>query len=110
MPTAAKNVFLFLLLTSAVTATNAAQSPPAAPPAPLPAQLFSAKTVFISNTTGRAATYPGITELTYNEFYAAMKGWGRYRPRTLSWSPKFAMPPRWGLPMAATPANMRNSI
>ena len=79
MPTAAKNVFLFLLLTSAVTATNAAQSPPAAPPAPLPAQLFSAKTVFISNTTGRAATYPGITELTYNEFYAAMKGWGRYQ-------------------------------
>ncbi len=79
MPTTARNILLFSMLTCAVAATNAAQSPSTAPPAPLPSQLFSAKTVFISNTTGRAAAYPGISEFTYNEFYAALKNWGRYQ-------------------------------
>jgi len=44
----------------------------AAPAAPLPAQIASAKKAFISNTGIGAAT-------NYNEFYAAIKGWGRYQ-------------------------------
>jgi len=79
MPKPAKNFFLLLFLMCASAAAIAAQSPPTAPPAPLPAQLFTAKTIFISNTTGRAATYPGISEYTYDEFHALMKSWGRYQ-------------------------------
>jgi hypothetical protein len=43
----------------------------AAPPAPLPSQIATAKKVFISNA--------GVgTDKTYNEFYSAIKSWGRY--------------------------------
>jgi hypothetical protein len=42
-----------------------------APAAPIPSQIFTAKKVFISNA--------GVeTDWNYNEFYAAIKGWGRY--------------------------------
>ena len=54
------------------------------PAAPVPAQILKAKKVFIAN--GGAAVY-GIRKFTafhggpnrpYNEFYVAMKKWGRY--------------------------------
>jgi len=54
------------------------------PAAPVPAQILNAKKVFIAN--GGAAVY-GIRQFIayhggpnrpYNEFYAAMKKWGRY--------------------------------
>lgn len=42
-----------------------------APAAPLPSQIVAAKKVFISNA--------GVdTDRTYNEFYAAIKSWGRH--------------------------------
>jgi hypothetical protein len=66
---------VFIFIASSAVGISSAQ----VPAAPLPAQIFSAKTVFISNTSGRSAVYPGISELTYNEFYAAMKAWGRYQ-------------------------------
>jgi hypothetical protein len=41
------------------------------PAAPRPAQIVAAKKVFISNA--------GVgTDMTYDQFYAAIKGWGRY--------------------------------
>jgi hypothetical protein len=37
-----------------------------------------AKKVFISNNPGDNAVPEGTPEVTYDEFYAAMKSWGRY--------------------------------
>ena len=51
----------------------------AVPPAPVPSPIAAAKKVFISNAPGSnlPASFGG-TDRTYNEFYAAMKGWGHY--------------------------------
>jgi hypothetical protein len=46
--------------------------------APRPAQLLSAKKVFVSNASGEAVTPQGVSELAYNEFYADLKSWGAY--------------------------------
>jgi hypothetical protein len=54
-------------------------------PAPIPAQIGSAKRLFISNAGEEAffrlpkdAMYRGGANRAYNQFYAAMKSWGRY--------------------------------
>jgi len=52
-------------------------------PAPIPAQIITAKKVFIANGGGDksgydGATYSGGPDRAYNEFYAVMKAWGRY--------------------------------
>jgi hypothetical protein len=39
-------------------------------------QILNGKAVFISNGESTAVT--GVPNLVYNEFYAAMKTWGRY--------------------------------
>jgi hypothetical protein len=57
--------------------------PPAAPSAPIPAQIVPAKKVFISYSGGEERWYEdpvftGGLDRTYNEFYAAIKTWGRY--------------------------------
>jgi hypothetical protein len=51
----------------------------AVPPAPLPSPIAAAKKVFISNAPGSSlpSSFSG-PDRTYNEFYAAMKGWGHY--------------------------------
>ncbi len=51
----------------------------AVPPAPVPSPIAAAKKVFISNAPGSSlpASYGG-PDRAYNEFYAAMKGWGHY--------------------------------
>lgn len=52
--------------------------------APVPAQILAAKRIFIPNE-GREcvefdqAGFPGGSNRAYDEFYAAMKRWGRYR-------------------------------
>jgi hypothetical protein len=62
----------------------AAQQPKqAVPPAPVPAQITAARKVFIayagqeSNST--LPDYNGGPDRTYNQFYAIVKGWGRYQ-------------------------------
>jgi hypothetical protein len=48
-------------------------------PAPVPAQVFTARKVFVSNAGGDTlGDYSGGPERTYNQLYAALKGWGRY--------------------------------
>lgn len=52
-------------------------------PAPIPTQILTAKKVFIANGGGdesryESALYSGGPDRPYNEFYAAMKAWGRY--------------------------------
>jgi hypothetical protein len=60
-----------------------AQSPNTVPQAPVPSQIITAKRVFVSNTSsdGVSAGYfwkIGGPQRPYDEFYAAMKNWGRY--------------------------------
>jgi hypothetical protein len=54
-----------------------------AAPAPIPAPILTAKKVFIANGGGdesgfETESYSGGSDRAYNEFYAAMKSWGRY--------------------------------
>jgi hypothetical protein len=56
------------------------------PSAPVPAQLVSAGKIFISNAGGdidpntrRLGEFVGLPIRPYNEFYSAMKSWGRYQ-------------------------------
>jgi hypothetical protein len=72
----------FLLLSPLLVALPAlSQQQPAA--APIPSPILTAKTVFISNASGEYVepTIPptGAGNLAYNEFYTAMKDWGRYQ-------------------------------
>ena len=61
-----------------------AQQPKEAPPAPVPAQISTAKKVFISNAgvdaiAASAFNSHGLNpNQAYDGFYAAMKAWGRY--------------------------------
>jgi hypothetical protein len=48
------------------------------PPAPIPSQIISGKTVFVSNASGENASANADPNLAYNEFYAALKSWGHY--------------------------------
>src|SRR5271155_52641 len=60
----------------------AAKDTKEAPPAPVPAQILAAKTVFIANAGGEdnssESQFSGGPDRAYNQFYAAIKGWGRY--------------------------------
>ena len=68
---------LFLMFAAAAHAQSAKSAAPA--PAPVPEQIAKAKTVFISNAGADGAEiYSGGVDRPYNQFYAAMKSWGRY--------------------------------
>jgi hypothetical protein len=68
---------IVLTLTLAAGAQQAKNEAPA--PAPVPEQIAKAKTVFVSNAgADGAAKYSGGEDRPYNQFYAAMKSWGRY--------------------------------
>src|SRR5260370_28893915 len=48
-------------------------------PAPLPAQIFTARKIFVSNAGDETlGEFSGGPDRAYNELYAALKGWGRY--------------------------------
>lgn len=57
-----------------------AQAANVAPAAPLPSQILTAKKVFISNAGGEwnSNLWSGGPERTYDDFYAAVKSWGKY--------------------------------
>jgi hypothetical protein len=71
-----------LTCTFADAGTARAQSPSA----PVPAQLVSAGRIFISNAGGdidpntkQLGEFVGLPVRPYNDFYSAMKSWGRYQ-------------------------------
>ena len=69
-----------IALAIAVFAGSAsAQQPGDSVAAPVPSPIFTAKTLFISNASGEILLPAGTPDLTYNEFCAAMKNWGRYK-------------------------------
>lgn len=45
---------------------------------PVPEPIVNAKKVFISNAGGGCAVISGSPDRAYNEFYSAVKDWGRY--------------------------------
>jgi hypothetical protein len=60
-----------------------AQKPAPARPAPIPSQILAAKKIFIANAGGdemtrQDAIFTGGPARAYNQFYAAMKTWGRF--------------------------------
>src|SRR6266566_3950796 len=56
-----------------------AQQPRNVLPAPFPAQIYSGRKVFVSNAGGDSNhSYSGEPQRLYNQFYAALKSWGRY--------------------------------
>jgi len=62
---------------------GATQHSKSAAPAPIPSLILSANKVFIANGGGDESLfdmpqYSGGPDRLYNEFYAAMKSWGRY--------------------------------
>ena len=65
-----------------VSVLAAEQAKPALP-APIPSQILAAKRVFVANAGGDEplmddGQLSGGPDRTYNQFYAAMKTWGRY--------------------------------
>jgi len=79
--------FCLVLLFAACTPALAAQRvrKPVIEPAPVPPQIAAAQKVFISNGGGATlndalgtTVVSGGPDRPYDEFYAAMKGWGRY--------------------------------
>ncbi len=75
-----------VLLAIAVGAAPAmqAQQPNGTPAAPVPAPIVTGKTAFISNAGMDSMSLSvfrnaGDPDQPYNEFYAAMKSWGRYK-------------------------------
>src|SRR5580704_15260014 len=79
MPRIVRISLLCLTFASPMLISNSAmakkQDEPSA--APIPVQITTAKKVFISYREGDAD--PGAPNLTYNEFYALMKAWGKYQ-------------------------------
>lgn len=73
--------FLTLLMVLIAVPFSSAQKSPNPPAAPVPAQILSAKRVFISNGGSSVESAPDVIppNLPYDEFYAGMQAWGRYK-------------------------------
>ncbi len=80
-----KSVLLSVVFTIALIVCATAQQAKAPSAAPVPPQISGAQKVFISNAGGEsfetvinATVFNGGPDRPYNEFYAAIKDWGRY--------------------------------
>jgi len=83
MPSAVQRATLCLItwMTIATIPMVIAEEPPGPPPAPVPSQILAAKKIFISN--GGEDIWLDYDpkhdpSLTYHEFYADIKSWGKY--------------------------------
>lgn len=72
------SIFIMALLLLTLVPRSRAQTPADPPLAPVPAQILTGKTVFISNVSGDFPVPAGTPDLTYNEFYSDMKSWGHF--------------------------------
>jgi hypothetical protein len=93
-----------LMISMLPVSAPAAEQPKQAPPAPIPAQILEAKKVFVSNGGGDEPVaddpqFSGDSDRAYNQFYAAMKTWGKYElvnapgDADLWFEIRFSMPP-----------------
>ena len=81
----ARGMFRFMVVCLGLMATSWAQLPKGAAPAPVPPQVAAAKRVFIANAGGAnfetvfsEIAFSGGPDRAYDQFYVAMKSWGRY--------------------------------
>ena len=76
-----KAAILLVVITAWTVSTTPANAQQAKEtlPAPIPSQIVSAKKVFLSNAGGDShGLYSGEPRRLYDQFYAALKSWGRY--------------------------------
>jgi hypothetical protein len=76
-------VIAVLLLISLAQAPILGAVEPKVAPGPIPTQIATAKKVFIANAGGEQpwfedAQFGGTADRAYDQFYAAIKTWGRY--------------------------------
>lgn len=76
-------VVCFIFLTLQFAISTAQSKPTEAPTAPVPAQILSAKKIFIANAgedemAEGDPVFSGGPDRAYNQFYAAVKNWGRF--------------------------------
>ncbi len=78
-------VCCFLIVVLGLVSLARAQRPKMPAPAPVPRQIGAAQKVFIANGGGESfetiinqTVFDGGPDRPYNQFYAAMKEWGRY--------------------------------
>jgi len=75
--TSSIGTFLIIAATALLSVPTAAAKKVSDPPAaPIPIQILTGKKEFIANGESTAATE--VPNLTYDEFYADMKSWGKY--------------------------------
>ena len=80
MLTVAKSVFSSIVLIIALTAAPFLAAQQAKDAAPIPAQITTAKKVFISNGgQDDLGGFGAEPDRTYNQFYSAVKNWGQYQ-------------------------------
>jgi hypothetical protein len=76
------NGVMFAIMLFSTVAGNAQEQAPVTI-APVPPQLFAAKTIFISNAGADSGLFPhpfsGDPDRAYNEFHANLVSWGRYQ-------------------------------
>jgi hypothetical protein len=73
--------FCLLLALLQLPLAMAQSKPTVAPDAPVPTQILSAKKIFIANAGADEAIgqlFSGEPDRAYNQFYAALKSWGRF--------------------------------
>ena len=74
-----KFAILFGVIAACVPACDASPQAKVVPPAPFPAQITGGKKVFVSNAGGDTnRLYSGESRRLYDQFYSALKSWGRY--------------------------------
>jgi hypothetical protein len=75
-------VYATLAISLIAVQVSAAKDTKEVSPAPVPTQILTAKTVFIANAGGEEnpsdSQFSGGPDRAYNQFYAAIKSWGRF--------------------------------
>jgi hypothetical protein len=91
----------------------AEQSKPV-PPASVPPQILAAKKVFVANAGGEQpsedSSFSGGSDRAYNQFYAAMKTWGRYELVSAPADADLWFEIRFSAPPASRPVSQGNTL
>jgi len=93
----------------------AAEQAKQAPTAPIPAPILEAKKVFVANAGGEEpweddSQFSGDSDRAYNQFYAAMKTWGRYELVNAPAGADLWFEIRFTVPPASRPVSQGNTL
>ena len=109
-PLPASNCWTQQLETETNSKTPAPRQPEpylAPPAAPVPAQIITGRKAFVSNLGADTSLilpdhYSGGPERAYNEFYAALKSWGRYELVSVPGDADLILALSWVAPVGTT--------